>query len=405
MKTLEKRLGWGIIAAAFIGPGTVTTASLAGASSGWALAAVIVFSVGACWLLQEGAARLGAGSGQDFSAIIRHMEGKPASVLAALALLIGNGAFQGGNILGAAMGLHLLTGLPVTPCIALTGIGAGLLLLSGKEPLLTRALTALVAVMGIGFIAVATGKLASGAWTGPQAAPDPLLAAGLLGTTVVPYNLFLGTRMARGQTFSDFRIGLAGSVGMGGLITLAIFIAAMGMPSGFTLERLAAFLTQTAGTWGGKAFALGLFAAGFTSAITAPWAARVAVDGLQLFRSAPQLAWALVWAVGLGLALAGGAPATTIVAAQAINGVLLPFLALLLWKALNTYTGLPGVWRNSGMANGLMGLAVAVAAFLGFLAVWRAASLPAAYAWAAAGGAACIVTGLAAWRFGVFGRR
>ena len=58
-------LFWSVIAAAFIGPGTVTTAASAGAGHGYALLWTLLFSTLACLLLQEAAARLTVVSGLD----------------------------------------------------------------------------------------------------------------------------------------------------------------------------------------------------------------------------------------------------------------------------------------------------------------------------------------------------
>src|SRR5690554_5266782 len=105
-----------LVAAAFIGPGTVVTASLAGANFGYALLWALVFSVIATIILQEMSARLGVvtqqGLGENIRATItlpwlRHA----VVVLIFAAVIIGNSVYQGGNISGARMGLADL--LPV----------------------------------------------------------------------------------------------------------------------------------------------------------------------------------------------------------------------------------------------------------------------------------------------------
>jgi NRAMP (natural resistance-associated macrophage protein)-like metal ion transporter len=105
-----------VVTAAFIGPGTVTTATLAGVNYQYALLWAMLFSTLATMLLQEMSARIGIVTGQGLGAAIRETFQQPAGkVLAALlivgALGVGNSAFQAGNITGASMGLEVLFGL------------------------------------------------------------------------------------------------------------------------------------------------------------------------------------------------------------------------------------------------------------------------------------------------------
>ncbi len=112
-----KNLGPGLlVTAAFIGPGTIITASKAGADFGFALVWALVFSIFATIVLQEMCARLGLVTRQGLGESIRTTCKSPvARVLAAglviAALGLGNAAFQSANILGAASGLQAITGV------------------------------------------------------------------------------------------------------------------------------------------------------------------------------------------------------------------------------------------------------------------------------------------------------
>ena len=103
----ELRLGPGLlVTAAFIGPGTVTTASVAGAQFGFALLWAVVFSVIATLILQEMAARLGVigrcGLGEALRVAIQHPILRPGlTLLIIVGIGCGNAAFEMGNILGA----------------------------------------------------------------------------------------------------------------------------------------------------------------------------------------------------------------------------------------------------------------------------------------------------------------
>ena len=71
MKRLLDVLFWSVISAAFIGPGTVTTAASAGAGYGFALLWALGFSTVACLVLQEASARLTLASGSDLGQALR----------------------------------------------------------------------------------------------------------------------------------------------------------------------------------------------------------------------------------------------------------------------------------------------------------------------------------------------
>ena len=107
------RFGPGIlVAAAFIGPGTITTASIAGAQFGFALLWALLFSALATFLLQEMTARLALVTRQGLAEALRATYrgtwlGTAAVILVVAAVGIGNAAYQTGNITGAAMGLEL----------------------------------------------------------------------------------------------------------------------------------------------------------------------------------------------------------------------------------------------------------------------------------------------------------
>ena len=102
-----------LVTAAFIGPGTITTCSLAGAQFGYALLWGLTFSVVATIILQEMSARLGIITRHGLGEALRTHFSTPASriitaILVVSAITIGNAAFQTGNILGASIGLQSL---------------------------------------------------------------------------------------------------------------------------------------------------------------------------------------------------------------------------------------------------------------------------------------------------------
>ena len=106
-----KKMGPGaLIAAAFIGPGTITTSTLAGANFGYSLIWALVFATLSTIILQEMSARLGIISQEGLgSNLINQLDGSylkwPMIVILLIALYGGNAAYEAGNIAGAATGL------------------------------------------------------------------------------------------------------------------------------------------------------------------------------------------------------------------------------------------------------------------------------------------------------------
>ncbi len=382
-----------VLTAAFIGPGTVTTAAAAGAGYGLSLLWALAFSTLACWTLQEAAARLTICSGRPLAEALRHQfrgwKGTSVRLLALGAIVLGNAAFEVGNVLGAVAGLELAWPLPRRLLVLGVGLATGALLWFGTLRMLPRVLGAFVAFMGLAFLVTALRiHPPDAAWlrhlvwpTLPEGAG--LLVVGLIGTTVVPYNLFLGSGLARGAPLSATRFGLAVAIVGGGLISMAILVVGTAVHGPFTYEALADTLGRTLGGWARTLFALGLFAAGFTSALTAPIAAAITARGLlaeDTSERAPvyRITWLLVWGSGVLLSLLDLRPIPAIIAAQALNGVLLPLVAIFLWIATND----PRLMGRDGLTprglNLLTGLSVSIALLLGLrnlLAAFQAAGL------------------------------
>lgn len=386
---LRSTLLWSVLAAAFIGPGTVTTAASAGAGFGLGLLWALVFSIIATVLLQEAAARLTLVSGRSLGEIIAHRRGGRGQGLRLLlfgAIVLGCAAYEAGNLLGALSGLRIFSALDRT-WLLLLGLVSAALLWYGDTRAISRVLAGVVALMGLTFIWVAFGAdTALVDWLSgllPRVDDDSaLLVIGLVGTTIVPYNLFLATGLSRGQDLSEMRWGLTASILIGGVITLAILVAGTLTPAGtFSFQALAEAVGTRTGAAGPLLFGIGLAAAGLSSAITAPLAA--AITGQTLFGDRHdawqsrgryfRLTWLGVLAVGTGFGLLDVQPIPVIIAAQAVNGFILPLVAIFLLRAVNDRSLLPPEAVNGKLLNALTLVVVAVAILLGLHNVWLAA--------------------------------
>lgn len=397
-----------MVAAAFIGPGTITTASLAGAGHGLALLWALLFSIVTTLVLQEMAARLGVVGRRGLSEALREAIAAPLPRLLVMLLIvaavgIGNAAYEAGNLIGAALGATALLGGAVPAWVLAIAALAAALLASGSYRWIERVLMLLVALMSLVFVAALLldppdAALFAGArwpWQLPADALRMVLA--LIGTTVVPYNLFLHARAVQARwpvagsadsadgALREARLDAGLSIGLGGLITFAIMstaaVAFFGTDTEIRAADLAAQLEPLLGRFSSLFFAAGLLAAGMTSAITAPLAAAWAVSGalgwtrgdsqgsqgsqagsLDDWRS--RGVWIAVLATGTLFAALQTRPLPAILFAQAANGLLLPVVAVALLWVMNR-TALLGRHRNGRLANGLGAIVVLVTIVLG----------------------------------------
>lgn len=386
-----------LVTAAFIGPGTVTTASIAGAQFGFALLWALAFSVIATILLQEMAARLALVTRQGLSEALRSTYsdswlGSAAVILVVAAVGVGNAAYQTGNITGAALGLQGISGIGLNWWALLVGLLAGGLLASGTYRLIERLLIGLVLMMSAVFLLTLlmvrppVGAMLDGLLV-PSLPPGSLLTVmALIGTTVVPYNLFLHASAVQEkwsadvdikQALHESRVDTGLSIGLGGLITLAILgtsaAAFFGSELEFSAVNMSRQLEPLLGPAARYFFAAGLFAAGLSSAVTAPLAAAYAVCGAlgwprDLRGKHFRLVWLAVLVCGTAFSVAGIKPLVAILFAQAANGFLLPLCAAFLLLVMNR-RDLLGAYANRVWVNVLGGVVVLVTVALGLLKI------------------------------------
>ena len=374
-----RRFGPGmLVAAAFIGPGTITTASIAGANFGFVLMWALLLSIIVTFVLQEMSSRLGIVSGLGLSEALRssinnHFLKAFLMILIVSALGIGNAAFEVGNITGAAIGLSQISSLSISSSVLIVGILVLILLGTRIFKILEQILTVLVVIMSLLFlltmitIEIDYSKLLRGLFIPTVTASSLLTIMALIGTTVVPYNLFLHADASKRkwkdqevtQALNNSRVDTAISIGLGGLITLAIMstsaVAFFGSSMEISSENLARQLEPILGSYSSYIFNFGLFVAGITSAVTAPLAASIAVTEALGWKNDPssfrfKLVWIIILLIGLLFAYFGTKPLQAILFAQATNALLLPFLALFLFYVVNN-SRLMGSHKNTITIN------------------------------------------------------
>ena len=126
-----------LIVGSFIGPGTVTSSTRAGANFGYDLLWCVVFSVVAVIIMQGMSARLGIVTQQGIPEnLLKELKDRPVLknfmvFLVAAAILLGGVAYMSGDLTGTALGLSALTGIP-TKFIAI-GWGICILILNARD--------------------------------------------------------------------------------------------------------------------------------------------------------------------------------------------------------------------------------------------------------------------------------
>lgn len=386
-------LFWSILSAAFIGPGTVTTAASAGAEFGYGIAWALTFSVIACIVLQEASARLTLATGSNLGESIRnHFSDRPLGWVVTItvvgSIILGCAAYEAGNILGAVEGFGLVFG--VSPMWYTLGSGAvvGLLLWFGTTRMVAHVLGIVVAFMGLCFLTTAIllnppiMELLQGGAVPQFPEASGILILALIGTTVVPYNLFLGSGVSEGQTIKEMRFSLPIAIILGGIISMSVLVVGAAMAETFTFQELADQLVRQLGGWAVYLLGFGLYAAGFSSAITASMAAAITAKGVatddrhdpdwQEDGTKYRLVWGGVLLVGVGFGVAEVQPIPAIILAQALNGVILPIVAIYLFLMVNNATELGPETINSPRYNALMGLVVFITIVLGVTNVLEA---------------------------------
>ena len=396
IKNTFKNIGPGtLVAAAFIGPGTVTLCTLAGVNFGFNLLWAMLLSIIATIVLQEMAARLGIISQKGLSEVIREEIKSPflrqcITILILSAVVVGNASYEAGNISGGILGLEGVLGkygiaigtISINLMSLLIGFIAFILLYIGNYKFLEKALISLVLLMSVSFIATAIltkpnlSEILNGMFVPRFPEKSILTIIGLVGTTVVPYNLFLHASLVKERWHKKEDVSLARkdtiiSIILGGLVSMAIIISAAAIQTTDIANAadLAKGLAPLFGDFATYFMALGLFAAGITSAITAPLAAAYVAKGCLgwsggLKSKKFRFVWFAILFLGVLFSSIGIKPIEIIKFAQVANGILLPIIAGILLWIVNKKSVL-GNFVNTKTQNILGVFILLIAIFLG----------------------------------------
>lgn len=339
-----------VAAIAYVDPGNFATNVAGGASFGYLLLWVIVVANVMAMFVQSLSAKLGLATGANLPEVCRETFRRPVVrglwVQAELVAM----ATDLAEVIGGAIALNLLFGLPLLTGGIITGaVAFGLLALHGRgQRRFQGAITGLFAVILIGFLvmllrapvepAAAVGGLVP-AFEGTESL---VLATGILGATVMPHAIYLhsaliprGIELAspRQRRFAlrTQRIDVMTAMGLAGLVNAAMLLIAAALFHGSGIEATDTLAGAHAGialTLDGSAallFALALLASGFASAGVGTFAGQVVMQGF-IRRRIPLLARrALTLAPALAVLALGVDPTWALVISQVVLSFGIPF--------------------------------------------------------------------------------
>lgn len=381
MRFLNKIGPGSLIAAAFIGPGTVTVCTLAGVEFGFTLLWAMGLSIIATLVLQEMTVRLGLVHGKGLAETVKNQIETPflkafGILLILSAIVIGNGAYEAGNISGGVLGLETFFemttyeffNLKVNILSITIGAIAFILLYIGKYKVIERALISLVILMSLSFLitAILTKPdilLLLKSLLIPTIPEEGILTIiALVGTTVVPYNLFLHAALVKEKwkgvnDLKTAQIDSYTAIILGGIVSMGIIVCGAAI-QGSEVENaadLAQGLQPLYGEYATYFLSIGLFAAGISSAITAPLAAAYVSKecfgwkgGMNSYKF--RMVWMFILVLGIIISSLGLRPIEIIKFAQVANGILLPVVAGFLLWVMNKKV-LLGSYKNSKIQN------------------------------------------------------
>jgi Mn2+/Fe2+ NRAMP family transporter len=348
-----------LIAAAFIGPGTVTLCTIAGASFGYSLIWAIVLSTFSTIVLQEMSLRIGLVTRMNLAEVLRTsiksiFLNRLIILLIISSIIIGNTAYEAGNITGASLGISAIINYESINYIPVfIGLIAFVILYQGDYKILERSLVSLVIIMSVSFFITAimtkpdVTNLLNGIFKPQVNSSNLIVVLGLIGTTVFPYNIFLHSSLVSEKWNSIDKLRVARiesfiSILLGGLVSLSIIITAASVSNQNVtgVIDLAKGLEPLYGKFAIYILGLGLFASGITSSITAPLAAAYVAKSCfgwnnSLKSKRFRLVWIFILITGVFVSMIDINPIEIIKFAQFSNSLLLPIIAIILLMLIN----------------------------------------------------------------------
>ncbi|WP_349270846.1 divalent metal cation transporter MntH [Mycolicibacterium parafortuitum] len=387
-----------VAAIAYVDPGNVAANVSAGAQFGFLLVWVIVVANLMACLVQYLSAKLGLVTGRSLPEAVGARMGRPARLSFWVQAELVAMATDLAEVVGGAIALYLLFDLPLLVGGVITGaVSLVLLLVKDRrgQRMFERVITGLLMVIAIGFLTSLfaspppVADAAEGLIPRFDGAESILLAAAMLGATVMPHAVYLHSGLARDRhghpapgperrtllRITRWDVGIAMLVA--GAVNLSMLLVAatnlQGVADTDSIEGAHAAVENTLGSTVALLFAIGLLASGLASSSVGAYAGAMIMQGL-LRRSVPLLARRLITLLPALVILAIGIdPSRALVLSQVVLSFGIPF-ALIPLVRLTADRDLMGADANHRVTTllgwAVAGLITALNVVLIYLTVW-----------------------------------
>ncbi|MCI9887213.1 Nramp family divalent metal transporter [Micrococcales bacterium 31B] len=388
-----------VAAIAYVDPGNVAANMSSGAEYGYLLIWVLVLASLMAMLVQYLSAKLGLVTGASLPQVLGQRYSAPTRraywVQAELIAM----ATDLAEVIGGAIALNLLFGLPLLWGGLIVGLISTLILMiqgGRRQRLFETVITALLLTITAGFLAgliispaplrdVATGLVPRFDGTG-----SVLLAASMLGATVMPHAIYLHSALARDrhgrptvqrlrETLRATKIDIGVALGLASIVNIGLLVVAAhslyGLPGTDTIEGAHAAMTEQLGAAVGIIFGVGLLASGLASTSVGCYAGATIMEGL-LLRRVPVLARRVLTMVPALVILAVGVePTQALVMSQVVLSLGIPFALIPLLRVTDS-ASVMGALRNGPVVRVLAwGIAAVIVALNVALVVLTLADL------------------------------
>ena len=351
LRALWPFLGPAFIAAvAYVDPGNFATNFAGGAQYGYLLLWVVLLSNLMAMLVQTLSAKLGIATGLNLAEVCRERFPRPVSIALWIQAEAMAMATDLAELIGAALGFHLLFGIPLFPAALVTaGFAFAILALQARGfRRLEAAIAGLVGIIVAGFafqvvLAEPTpaGVLA-GFTPGFADTESVLIAVGILGATVMPHVIYLHSALTQGrivpaderarrQIYRFERIdvviamSIAGLINMSMLVTAAAAFNARGLTGISDLDDVFAGLGRVLGAHADVVFGLALLASGLSSSSVGTMAGQIVMQGFVRRRIPLFLRRAITIAPALAVIGLGVNPSFALILSQVVLSFGIPF--------------------------------------------------------------------------------
>ncbi|HEX2643348.1 MAG TPA: Nramp family divalent metal transporter, partial [Thermoanaerobaculia bacterium] len=314
-----------LVSVGYMDPGNWATDIAAGSKFGYALLWVLVMSNIMAVLLQSLSARLGIVTGLDLAQACRAMFSRKVSWVLWILAEVAIAACDLAEVLGSAIGLQLLFGMPLLVAVFVTALDTFVLLLLHHRGVRLMEAFIIVLVLTVGiclgievFLSQpGWGPIASGVIPSLPGEGALFLAIGILGATVMPHNLYLHSALVQSRRIQHSPAGIRSGIRFNTIDSVVALNGALLVNAALLIMAAATFFK--AGLFdvaeiqdahhllepllGGKiapiAFAVALIAAGQSSTITGTLAGQVVMEGFVRIRLRPLLRRLLTRAIAI----------------------------------------------------------------------------------------------------------